>query len=461
MRRFALFFLFIKLPLDYLAVVAAGFAAYSIRFGTLAEWRSAQALIPFDQFSTLIFALAGLWIVAFAWAGLYRARRSRAVDEFVRIFMAASAAIMAVVILIFLRREFFASRFIVLAAWGLSVVFVIVERIIVRLVELQLLSMNYGKRRTAVVGAGASAEGLALAAEKEPGLAMSVVARFPRFDSRAEAELRRVRQKLGLDELIVTDTKLNDEDAKRLLRFVDETQIALRYSADLFAARRASLEFVTIAGVPLVQIKQTPLEGWGKIYKRGFDIVISFFCQVLLSPLLLAVALAVWFESGQPVIFRQCRIGERGEKFSFLKFRSMKVGAEKDWERVVRRRSERPGPVPKIKNDPRVTRVGRFIRRSSLDEMPQFWNVLTGQMSLVGPRPHLPAEVDEYAPEQKKLLNVKPGLTGLAQISGRAELSFDDEARLDLWYIEHWSPLLDLSILLRTPLAVLGKSGAY
>jgi len=459
MRRFALFFLFIRLPLDYFAVAAAGIVAYNLRFGALADWLSAQELIPWNRYVLLVLFLALLWIVAFVGAGLYRSRRLRAVEEYWRVFMASSAAIMAVVILIFLRREFFASRFIVLAAWGLSVAFVVSERLIVRIVELILLSKGYGLRQVAVIGSGPALAALVSATEREAGLAMKVVARFPRFDSRTEAELRRIRRK-GLDELIVLDTDMGDAEAKRILRFVDETQLALRYSADLFAARRVSLEFVSIGGVPLVEIKHTPLEGWGRIYKRVFDIVCAALLAVVLTPLMSVVAVAVWLETGSPVFFRQRRIGEREETFSFVKFRSMFRGAEKEWAKLSKR-SERPGPVPKIKNDPRVTKVGRFIRRWSLDELPQLWNVIKGDMSLVGPRPHLPEEVAKYAPEEKKLLEVKPGLTGLAQISGRADIAFADEARLDLWYIEHWSPLLDLAILFRTPIVVLGKKGAY
>ena len=460
MRRFALFFLSIRLPLDYLAIVVAGLAAYSIRFGTLAEWRNAQELIPFERYLFLVFVLSGLWIAAFAAAGLYRSRRLRAVDEYARVFMASSAAIMAVVALIFLQRELFASRFIVLAAWLLSIVFVSIERLIVRVVELVLLSQGFGRRSVAVIGDGASLEALVKAAAEEPGLAMKVVAKFSRFDDRAENELRKIRKNKGLDELIVLNPKVPDLEAKRLLRFVDETQVTLRYGADLFSARRISLEFVSIGGVPLLEIKHTPLDGWGRIFKRSFDIVAGVILLVMFSPIIAFVAIAVWLESGSPIFFRQERVGERGEIFSFIKFRSMRVGAEKEWAKL-KRQSARTGPVPKIKDDPRVTRFGRFIRRWSLDELPQLINVIVGDMSLVGPRPHLPEEVARYESEEKKLLEVKPGITGLAQISGRADIAFADEARLDLWYIEHWSPLIDIAILARTPVVVLGRKGAY
>ncbi len=462
MPRFALFFLFIRLPLDYCVVVAAALTAYFLRFTTFVDWRPAQQLIPFDRYVLIVCTVAIFWVAAFALAGLYRQRRQRTVDELWRVFMASSAAIMAVVILIFFRREFFASRFIVLAAWGLSVLFVAIERICVRIVELQLLKRGYGHRRVAIVGTGTSATALLRAIQRESGLALRVVATHPRFDERAEVALLKERRGSGLDELIVADASLiSPADAERLLRFVDETQVGLRYSADLFAARRTSLAFVSIGGVPLLEIKQTPLDGWGRIYKRSFDVVVSFFLLLICAPLMAAISLCVTLNSSGPVFFIRKRVGERGTLFSFFKFRSMRVGAP---ESLVERKklSERPGIVPKLKEDPRwVTPFGRFLRRWSLDELPQFWNVLIGDMSLVGPRPHLPEEVADYTSSQKKLLTVRPGLTGLAQISGRADLGFTDEARLDLWYIEHWSPLLDLAILLRTPLVVFDKKGAY
>jgi exopolysaccharide biosynthesis polyprenyl glycosylphosphotransferase len=461
MPRFALFFLFIRLPLDYCVVVAAALTAYFLRFTTFADWRPAQQLIPFDRYVLIVCTVAVFWVAAFALAGLYRQRRQRVVDELWRVFMASSAAIMAVVILIFFRREFFASRFIVLAAWGLSVLFVAIARLCVRIVELQLLKRGYGQRRVAIIGTGTSAAALTETIRREPGLALRVVATHPRFDERAEAALLQERRGHGLDEVIVANASTSVADAERLLRFVDETQVGLRYSADLFAARRTSLAFVSIGGVPLLEIKHTPLEGWGRIYKRTFDVVFSFFFLVIFAPLMAILALCAAIDSPGPIFFIRKRVGERGALFSFFKFRSMRVGAP---ESLVERKklSERPGIVPKLKEDPRwVTPFGRFLRRWSLDELPQFWNVLIGDMSLVGPRPHLPEEVADYMSSQKKLLTVRPGLTGLAQISGRANLGFNDEARLDLWYIEHWSPLLDLAILLRTPLVVFDKKGAY
>ena len=181
---------------------------------------------------------------------------------------------------------------------------------------------------------------------------------------------------------------------------------------------------------------------------------------LLTLPLLGAISLAITLESHGPILFRQRRVGRGGRLFTLFKFRSMRDGAE-DLHQDMLAHSETTGPIFKMRRDPRVTQVGRLIRRLSLDELPQLWNVIRGDMSLVGPRPPMPAEVDEYAEWHRKRLDVSPGMTGLWQVSGRQELAYDDRVRLDLHYIENWSLWLDLAIIARTIPAVLSMRGAY
>ena len=200
--------------------------------------------------------------------------------------------------------------------------------------------------------------------------------------------------------------------------------------------------------------------GWQRIAKRAVDILLALVALLMLAPVMVLVALAVRFDSPGPVIFRQTRCGKGGKLFSFLKFRGMVVDAEArraDLDAL----NEADGPIFKIRNDPRVTRVGRIIRRTSLDELPQLWNVLRGDMSLVGPRPPIPAEVEHYESWQRDRLLATPGVTGLWQVSGRSELRFTEMVKLDLEYIEHWSFWLDLRILARTVLVVICTRGAY
>lgn len=215
-----------------------------------------------------------------------------------------------------------------------------------------------------------------------------------------------------------------------------------------------------VAGLPLIHVTTPTLEGGQRVAKRLFDILASAALIVLALPVLAVIALAVTIASPGPVLFRQERVGIRGDHFDMLKFRSMVVDAEQRLS-ALESQNEGNGVLFKIKNDPRVTSIGRFLRKYSLDELPQLFNVLAGSMSLVGPRPPLPKEVEGYEKDVRRRLLVKPGLTGLWQVSGRSNLSWQDSVRLDLYYVENWSLAGDLVILLKTGRAVFGGTGAY
>lgn len=194
--------------------------------------------------------------------------------------------------------------------------------------------------------------------------------------------------------------------------------------------------------------------------KRVFDILVSIVLIILLSPLWLIVAIIIKIESKGPVIFKQIRVGENERHFMFYKFRTMRHGAEK-LKDSLKHLSDIDGPVFKIKRDPRITRVGKFLRKSSIDELPQLFNILKGDMTLVGPRPPVPEEVKKYGKRERGRLTVRPGLTGLWQVSGRNDISFVEWVELDLYYIKYRSLILDLKILIRTIPAVLSGKGAY
>jgi exopolysaccharide biosynthesis polyprenyl glycosylphosphotransferase len=215
-----------------------------------------------------------------------------------------------------------------------------------------------------------------------------------------------------------------------------------------------------MAGIPLIGVRQGRVSPFARFLKRGIDVVFSLLVLILFVPLMGLIALAIKFDSPGPVLFRQDRVGKGVRPFTVYKFRSMKIGAEEQKE-FLRDLNEAAGPIFKIKDDPRVTRVGRWLRRFSLDELPQFYNVLRGDMSIIGPRPPLAEEVAEYQPWHMRRLETAPGITGLWQVSGRSELPFDEMALLDIYYIEQWSPGLDVKILLRTIPTILFGDGAY
>lgn len=215
-----------------------------------------------------------------------------------------------------------------------------------------------------------------------------------------------------------------------------------------------------VAGLPLIHVTTPTLEGGQRVAKRLFDLVVSGLLILVASPVMLAVAAVVRLDSPGPILFRQERVGIEGAPFRMIKFRSMAVNAEQRLAELSKL-NEANGLLFKMKDDPRITRVGRFLRRYSLDELPQLFNIFTGSMSLVGPRPPLPSEVEAYEHDVRRRLLVKPGLTGLWQVSGRSNLSWQDSVRLDLYYVENWSLAGDVIILLRTVRAVFHSTGAY
>jgi exopolysaccharide biosynthesis polyprenyl glycosylphosphotransferase len=215
-----------------------------------------------------------------------------------------------------------------------------------------------------------------------------------------------------------------------------------------------------VAGLPLIHVTTPALEGGQGVAKRLFDVLVAGTMIIVAAPVMVLVAIMIKLDSGGAVFFRQERVGIEGAPFGMLKFRSMVQDAEQQLAELSHH-NEGNGVLFKIKNDPRITRVGGLLRRFSLDELPQLFNVLAGSMSLVGPRPPLPSEVESYEHDVRRRLLVKPGLTGLWQVSGRSNLSWQDSVRLDLYYVENWSLAGDLIILLRTVRAVFRRTGAY
>jgi exopolysaccharide biosynthesis polyprenyl glycosylphosphotransferase len=225
-------------------------------------------------------------------------------------------------------------------------------------------------------------------------------------------------------------------------------------------AEPAATEDVVVHLHPAIIEPSPAWQGWHAWAKRALDITVAVIALIVLAPLMAVIAIAIKLDSRGPVIFRQTRCGKDGKPFTFLKFRGMTEDAERRQAELLEL-NEADGPIFKIRHDPRVTRVGRFIRRTSLDELPQFWNVLRGEMSLVGPRPPIPSEVAVYEPWHRNRLACVPGITGLWQVSGRSDLTFKEMVELDIDYITRWSLWVDLRIIVRTLVVVVLARGAY
>jgi exopolysaccharide biosynthesis polyprenyl glycosylphosphotransferase len=277
------------------------------------------------------------------------------------------------------------------------------------------------------------------------------------FDGVAQAAVS-----AGADVVAVTAaSEMVGPALRRLSWELANDDIALAVAPGLMEVAGPRLHIRPVAGLPLLHVEHPRLDGVSRLGKGAFDRVAAGAALVVLLPALLVIAALVRATSEGPALFRQPRVGQGGRTFVCLKFRTMVADAERRLHEVAHLNRHVEGPLFKIMHDPRVTPLGMFLRRYSLDELPQLFHVLTGRMSLVGPRPPLPDEVAAYTDEVRRRLLVKPGLTGLWQISGRSDLSWDESVRLDLRYVENWSFALDLLILKKTLSAVIRGTGAY
>jgi exopolysaccharide biosynthesis polyprenyl glycosylphosphotransferase len=275
------------------------------------------------------------------------------------------------------------------------------------------------------------------------------------------ADTRRLCNEYGADTVLVARGGYGtSHELRRIAWDLEGSSIELVVVPSLTDVAGPRIHMRPVAGLPLLHLEEPQAGEAGGVSKRLFDVALAGAALLMLSPLFLVVAVVVKLQDGGPVLFRQPRIGREGKTFQMLKFRSMVVDAEARLD-ALRDQNESDGLLFKMKEDPRITPLGRFLRRYSIDELPQLINVLRGEMSLVGPRPPLSSEVDRYADDVHRRLLVRPGLTGLWQVSGRSGLSWDESVRLDLYYVDNWSMTSDLVIMAKTVRAVVGSSGAY
>ncbi len=465
MKKIESFFSALFVPVDFFLVVLAGISAYYLRFS---HWsvtvRPVVFSLPFTEYFQSVLFIAVLWIIIFMLAGLYQIRTARQLaQEIQKIFFACSTGLALVAILIFFQRELFDSRFIVLIGWAFAVIYVSLGHAFIRWFQRFLFRYGVGVHKVILVGNSKTTENLLAEFSKNTKGGFSVVKRVRDFTLETAQELAEFIADREIDEIIQSDPNLSKAETLRLYDFANENHITFKYVADLLEVKVLQTEVTEVIGIPIVEVKRTTLEGWGRILKRIFDIVVSGLLIIIFSPIILLAILAILLDSGGPIFFSRrddgsyvTRIGEGGMPFKYFKFRSMTPNTDSmRYNELADRNLRTDGPMVKIKDDPRVTRVGKFMRRWSIDELPELFLVFIGRMSLVGPRPHLPEEVAKYENYHKKTLTIKPGITGLAQVSGRSDLLFEEEAKLDVYYIENWSLLLDLSILFKTPFAVL------
>ncbi len=472
MKRSELFFGAMLVPIDYLMLLTAGAAAYYVRLsGLVRGFRPVlfEVDLPFAQYMQLVSIVSIVIIFVFAVQGLYAMRVTRkAFDEVTQIFSGISFGVMIIILVIFLRAELFQSRFILIIAYVFSFLFVSFGRTMIRELQHVLLRKGLGVHRVLLAGNGPFSTELASLFRKSRQLGYVVVGELSNVDWNS---LQRIYDQYGVDELIQTNPTLPDEDNLVLLDFAEQYKIDYKYVPNIFETHAMNVRYRQVGTVPLLELSRTSLDGWGRIAKRVIDIIGAVLGLIILSPLLVLVAVLIKKDSPGPVFYRQIRAGRTMMPFEIIKFRSMYmefcVGAnyggkeaEKKYSELKVKANERSGPLFKMRNDPRITKIGRIIRKFRIDELPQLFNVLRGEMSLIGPRPHLPEEVAQYNKIHRKLFTIKPGMSGMAQVAGNAGLAFDEEAKLDIAYIENWSLWLDAVLLVKTILILISDKNA-
>lgn len=481
---------------DALIAVAAFLVAFA--------WREEGAILAttmggetmwsagFAPYGALLVFVVPVRVLANVYYGLYSLRGEFSyTDEALRVLKAAAVGSLWIVAAAFLYRggfeyrAFSYARGVFLVDFALAFLLFLLLRLIVRAAQASARRRDLNLIPTLVVGRGAEAALCINEMRERPDLGYRIIGVI---DSRTGVEAAtedfegtpalggtdRLAETIlasGAEEVIVTDTRVSgDALFDVMMRVGRHRKIEFRIAPNLSNSLPRKTEIDRIGHLPMIRLFREPLSSAARIVKRASDIVLALLLLILLAPLWIVLALLIKLKSRGPVIYRQERVGMDGRIFECYKFRTMLANADDKTHRDFQRKfiNGEPGtnngdaerPVYKLRDDPRVTPLGRALRRWSLDELPQTINVLRGEMSIVGPRPPIPYEVEEYELWQRKRLDIKPGMTGLWQVSGRNRLSFEEMVWIDLFYIENWSLLLDLRIILRT-LPVILRGEAY
>jgi len=449
MKKSEILFNAFLVPLDYVMIVLAAVVVYYLRFyDPIVESYPLLYRLQFGIYFKITLLAAFIVVAIYAIEGLYSMKVTRSLfKEFLKIFSATSLALMLFIVAAFLDRYLFSSRFILIGSWVLITLFVSMERFLARYLQRKVAKWRgTGIHRILIVGANDISDKIIRYIKCNKRLPYKITGRLTDV---SEEKLSKYKDKI--DEVIQCDPTMSNVQTSALAQFCELNRIDFKYVPNLFAARATNIEIRSIAGFPVVEIKRTPLDGWGRVIKRLFDLVGSILMLVFLSPVFLVLAILIKSDSEGPVFEKLKRVSQ-GKKFRMFKFRSMIKGAPNMKKDLIKLNinERKDGPLFKLKNDPRITKFGKFLRRTRLDEFAQLINVLKGEISFVGPRPHEPEEIEQYEDRHRKVLTIKAGITGMAQVSGSSKLSFEDEVGLDTYYIENWSPRLDFVILIKT-----------
>ncbi len=462
------------LGLDVVLINAAFVVSYVIRYRLGLPYPVDERYdAPFYPYIPYAILLTVLCLLAYRANGLYQVRRSRRwVDETFRIFNGTTTSILLVVATTFFVQPLIYSRGMLILADFLIVGFLGLARLIERIIEGILRRRGIGVERVLIVGAGEVGRAVMRTILADPGLGYQIIGYLDDDPVKGNNDLGRFKGLGAIDNLasILTSEPVDEVIVslpwmyhRKIMQIVDECERSgkrVRVVPDVFQQRMQHVDLDTLHGIPLIGVEPRSLSRSALVSKRIVELAVIILCSPFLAILFGVIALAIKLDSPGPVLYKQRRVGKDGREFDVIKFRSMVHNAD-ELKAHLADLNEADGPLFKIRDDPRVTRVGWLLRRSSIDEFPQFINVLRGEMSIVGPRPGTPEEVAQYEPWQRARLKVNPGLTCLWQVNGRSDLPFDEGCLLDIYYIENWTLEMDFQIMLQTIPRILVGAGAY
>jgi len=453
-----------------LAFATAYYVRYKLQLGRLVDPANHVGILTYAPFAALL-VIASL--LSYRFSGIYPYKPGRSLVE--ETYTIGTATTLAVVILSginLIYEPLSYSRLLFLYTAIFVTFFLGTSRLFIVQMRSHLRRYGIGVRRVLLVGAGDVGRMVMRTMVARPELGYQVAGFLDDNPVRGQTNIGPYRA-LGpiinfhqvisqeiVDNVIICLPWQSHELIQQLLHTCEQNQIRAQLVPDYFHFTKNQVRVEDLNGIPLLGTRDLSIQGWNYIVKRTADIVLCVGALLLGWPLILGIVLAIYVDSQGPIIYKQQRIGKNGKPFACYKFRSMVADADARRHEIAML-NESTGPLFKMRNDPRQTRVGRFIRRFSLDEIPQLYNVFCGEMSIVGPRPNLPSEVQQYEEWHKKRLAASPGITGLWQVSGRSDLTFDEMVLLDVYYVENWSLALDLHILLRSIPAILWARGAY
>lgn len=484
-RRLKLALMSARAIVDGVLLVLAFAAAYWLRYGLELgrDVISPESVLALSAFYPYMGAYVAITLVVFQMRGLYRLPRGASWFDHFRIATSASlVGVAALTLGALLLNPVLPSRLVFIYLWGCTLVIFGLERFLSRWLRMQLWRRGINIRHALVVGAGVAGQRIMKDIVERPELGYKLSGyvadsgdtpsspgwRIPvrgRDGNRPQrlGGLKDVQRIIGQRDLHEVIVALPATHHAQILSIIDNCRqygVDFKLVPDLFEMRFNEVRIDALNGVPLIGVKDLALQGFNLIVKRVLDVLLATAGVVVAALPMLVIAVLIKATSPGPVFFRQRRVGKGGHEFTCVKFRTMHKDAEARLEELLER-NEADGPIFKMRDDPRLTSVGKWLRRTSLDELPQIWNIMKGEMSWVGPRPPTPTEVAKYSEWHRKRLDVTPGLTGLWQVSGRSDLSFDEMVKLDLYYAENWSLAVDMMIILRTVPAVLKRKGAY